>query len=297
MAPTAGSATTLIRDGTADQQALGACSIIAQAVGLITVTVFLHPTFFGANWVSEDDRLKWVDGQEPGYVKHYGLLFIDYRGRRHLFIIVELLMSTETGILRSYQATQSNCRDVVTAAAAVSAAYLLAIGVLRPHLEFKDRVFFTAIAGIETFALTTQAFSLWLGSEETQAKTRTVAESAVMVAEWALTIKSLYDIGRRIKSIYDYFRVGSLKTQPLSVPFLSNYDEELGSLGVASEALVTSTTPPEINLEELLSAKSDHSQEILSDRSTPTMTRGGAHTFKSNVNPLDGFFGEAAEAL
>lgn len=207
--PTVTSAVNLLREGSVTQKLVGGCSITAQVIGIGLVAVFLHPSNFGAQWVSKEGEKKWVDDREVGFVKHYGMLFEDYRGNRQLFIAGELLMSVATGILKSYQATQGNCKEVVASAAVVSIAYLLSMGLLRPNAEPRDRIFYTAIAGIEALALSTQAIALWAGSKETQAKVRRVTESIVMVAEWALFVKSIYDIGRRIKSVYDYFKADS----------------------------------------------------------------------------------------
>ncbi|MBH2006831.1 MAG: hypothetical protein I8H75_05805 [Myxococcaceae bacterium] len=218
MGPTSSSAVTLLRDGTAVQKVLGGCSITAQSMGLNMLSVFLSPAFFGAQWVRDGQEYAWADASEPNYVKHYGLLFSDYRGGRQFFVNAELLMSLATGVLKSYQATQTNCKDIVTAAAAVSLAYLASLIVLRPHAEFKDRLFFTSIAALESTALTMQAISLWTGTEESQSTTRTISESIVMVAEWTLTIRTLYDVGRRIYGFYQRSRAVPVKKLALSRP-------------------------------------------------------------------------------
>jgi hypothetical protein len=289
MTPTTTSATNLLRDGTVTQQLIGGCSITAQVLGMGLVAVFLHPTHFGARWNS-----KWVDGPESGYVNHYGMLFKDYREGRHWFIAAELLMSMATGVIKSYLTTSGNCRDVVTAAAATSLAYALSMGLLRPNLNPKERIFYGAIASIEALALSMQAIAYWAGSEETRKKTRAAAESIVMVAEWSLFAKSIFDIGNRIKSIYHYFKSNSHVHQ-----LFQTLREEEMQQPLLDEVPRVNTPAPEVPSRESL----DSFDEILagppaldaSRASTPLLPSpregtpvGGAYTNANpeNLNPL-----------
>lgn len=222
--PTLSSATTLVREGTWSEQLVGGCSVTIQAIGAGVIAVFLHPKNFKAEWISETF---WEDGSSPGYVKRYGMLFQNFREGRHWFLTAELLMSMATGLLDSYQEEGSDCQSVVAASAMVSITYALSMAVLRPHQLPMERKFYAGIAGLQALALTTQAISLWGASEETQTKIRTVTESVIMATQWALALKSLFDLGKRAKSFYSEHVASSTKAHTDFTDYLVN-GAELG---------------------------------------------------------------------
>ncbi|MEI6806835.1 MAG: hypothetical protein WCK49_10095, partial [Myxococcaceae bacterium] len=249
ISPTMSSAVSLLRSGTVTEQLVGGLSVTMQAIGTGVVALFLHPTSFKAQWVVEDEEGDWRDQNEPGYVNRYGILFRDYRDGRHFFITAELLMSMATGILKSYQASESNCRNVVTTAAGMSTAYALSMILLRPNARPNERIFYAAIASIEALALIMQATSLWVASEETQAKTRALAESVVMASEWALIAKSMYDVARRIRSIYHYFQGRKIANPEQRVfNYFSNQgqvgEEEMGLMDLDLDLALSEASTP-----------------------------------------------------
>ncbi|MEI6806236.1 MAG: hypothetical protein WCK49_07000 [Myxococcaceae bacterium] len=202
MSPTTSAAVSLVQQGTTTEQLVGGLSLSVQAIGMGVVAVFLHPTHFGAEWVSN----QWTDKNYAGYVKHYGMLFKDYRSGAHAFITAEFLMSMATGLLQSFQSLGNDCRYLITTSAATSTAYALSTVLIRPHQHPHDRIFYGAIASIQAVAINTQAISSWVASEETQQKVRNVTESILTATQWALLAKTVYDLGRYAKTIYDYMR-------------------------------------------------------------------------------------------
>lgn len=205
MTPTTSSAVTLLRQGTATEQVGGGFSITAQVLGTGLVAIAMHPNYFGAHWSTVGTKAGWSDKLlQDGYVKRMGLVFGDYGENRHWFIAPELLMSMATGILQSYQASASHCKDLLIASAAINTAYALSLIFLRPNMEPKERIFYAGLASVQAAALTTQAIAAVVTSKETQDKIRPITSGIMMVTEWALWAKSMWDLGRRIQSMWKF---------------------------------------------------------------------------------------------
>lgn len=262
---TATSAVTLLRDGTYSEQIAGGFSLTAQLIATGVVAVFLHPTYFQAVWQTSTG--KWVDGMKatPGYVKRYGMLFKDYHSGTHWFITVELLMSLATGILQSYQGTELNCRTLVTASAATSIAYAASILFFRPNIKRPERIFYGAISSLQALALSAQSLALWTASQETQEKVQTVTQSIMAATQWALLVKSVYDLAKAARSIYHYFAphvqrhvaFGGLEERLLNMPEGAELSPLAGDIGPRIERIPEPASSIRSELLSILSTPGD----------------------------------------
>lgn len=210
-APTASAAMTLLQEGTLGQQVLGGLSFTAQLIGTGAVAVILHPYHFGARW-DASKATEWTSGAwgdalgREGYTKRQGILFRDYRLGMHWFMTVELLMSMASGVLSSYQSTGGDCKKLLAGNMGTQISYALAQVLLNPNRNRGESIFYGCIAVLQALAVTIPVVSWWAGaSEETQKKVDTAAQWTVSVTQWALMGKSIYDLGKRIRSVYRNF--------------------------------------------------------------------------------------------
>ncbi|MBL4818666.1 MAG: hypothetical protein JKY15_05475 [Deltaproteobacteria bacterium] len=201
--PTTKAAFNLSHYSTNAERGAGFMALAAEAVASGTVALLLHPSFFKARW--SERREKWVDVKrtEP-FVKPYGIIFEDYNQNAYWFLLVDTAMSMATGVLQSYQETEVECKRIVSSAAALSIAYALTFAKLQPNTEHKDLIIFGVIAGVQAVATTLQAFALLVLPEDTQEKTKAAAQSILLAAESALSLKTFYDVGSNIKSAAQY---------------------------------------------------------------------------------------------
>jgi hypothetical protein len=78
-------------------------------------------------------------------------LFEHYRPGREWFVVLELLWSTLFGVLEATR-TDRGCEVIAGPAAVLGFSYLIALGVLRPHITPFDRVFHLLLAVVYTVA-------------------------------------------------------------------------------------------------------------------------------------------------
>jgi hypothetical protein len=203
--PTVVSSVTLLRDGDAGQQATGAISILLSLTGSGAVSVLMSPRFFKARWDAHEQ--KWVDlpHSKKHWVAQYGELFETYGSGRQGYIVIELLTSVAVGTLKSYQILEQNCGRLLWAGTAVYDAYALSQLALRPNRNKHVQIFYAGIATLQALALTTQAIASVTASEETQEEVQRVTQSIVVVTEYLMMIKTLFDMGLRFKGWYDRF--------------------------------------------------------------------------------------------
>lgn len=237
LTPTTSAGLSLAHEGEPGEQALGICSMLAQAGGSALVAAAMHPRFFGATWLDALDPGVWGDkaGHE-GFVKRDGALFAEYRGGRYAFVLVELAMSTALGVLDSLKASKSHCTATLAAAAGVTSTYAIALLALKPHREFKEHVFLSTIAVTQAAALTTQAIASAVASEETQDKIRPWTQIVVLAGDWALFLKGLYDLANKAhklwKRVHDHFA----PVQDRSTVSVQGIDTSLLKLGSEIDA-------------------------------------------------------------
>ncbi|MBH2006914.1 MAG: hypothetical protein I8H75_06240 [Myxococcaceae bacterium] len=213
ISPTTTSSVSLMRQGDASQKTLGACSLIATLVGVGAAGVPTLPWFFRAHW--EIEEREWVDvWPGSGWVDRYGELFDTYGPARQGYIIAELFTSVTVGVLKSYQSLQADCSRLLWVAAGVYDAYALSQIGLRPNRNPHVQYFFSGIAGLQALALTTQAIASVAASEETQQQVRSVTQWVVVATEYLMMVKTLFDIGLRVKNVYD----GVFVKKPLPEP-------------------------------------------------------------------------------
>lgn len=229
-APTASAAMTLLQEGTLGQQVLGGLSFTAQLIGTGLVAVILHPYHFGARW-DASKATDWTSGAwgdalgREGYTKRQGILFRDYRSGMHWFMTVELLMSMASGVLSSYQSTGGDCKKLLAGNMGTQISYALAQVLLNPNRNRGESIFYGCIAVLQALAVTTPVVSWWAGaSEETQKKVDTAAQWTVSVTQWALMAKSIYDLGKRIRSVYRNFF-----TRPSAALKVTNLNDMMGN--------------------------------------------------------------------
>ncbi|MBH1988812.1 MAG: hypothetical protein I8H75_04395 [Myxococcaceae bacterium] len=205
LSPTITSAVSLLRDGDSIQQAVAALSVGACTLGAGLFGLRFLPQFFHASW--SEDQGKWVDASDGfrGFVARNGLLFEDYRPGYQWFMLVEVLMSTSVGALKSYQALQENCGLLLDTAASVYSTYGLLIILLHPAKHRYEQIFYATVAGSQALALVIQTVASKAGSSDTQQSVRVVTESIITATDYLLMIKSLYDFSKRMKSIYTHF--------------------------------------------------------------------------------------------
>lgn len=110
-------------------------------------------------------------------------------------------MSVATGILQSYQAEQTNCKNVLIGAAVVASLYALSLGILRPNIERKEQIFYATLAAIVACAMIVQVFVAWTGSKDMQDAVRIYTVSTAMATSVASQMLSFYYIAIRLKSI------------------------------------------------------------------------------------------------
>lgn len=203
--PTTGSAMTLLREGSAAGKAVGAISIAASLLGTGIVGVLFHPKYFKAHWDLEHEE--WIDlGEDTtGYVDRHGFLFESYGPGRHWYVVVELLTSMAIGGLKSYQVLEQHCGTILWVGSGIYNAYALSQLAFRPNKNRHVQLFYTTIAGLQGVALAAQAIASQTGSNETQQKVRTITQSIIAGTDFLMMIKALFDIGLRVKDLYERF--------------------------------------------------------------------------------------------
>jgi hypothetical protein len=196
---TTASSMTLIFQGNLYERFIGGLSMATQAIGTGVVAVILLPKYFHAQWNKECGN--WEDSDATKYTAGYGMLFSDYQGYQG-FIVAEAIESIGVGFLKACQNTGADCKTLITISAINAAVYAGSLLLLHPHRKTSDKIFYTTIAGIQAAALTTQAIIVWIGSQETQNLVKSVTEPVVMATEWALLLKSCYDVFMQAKLLY-----------------------------------------------------------------------------------------------
>ncbi|MEI6790597.1 MAG: hypothetical protein WCK42_05400, partial [Myxococcaceae bacterium] len=117
-----------------------------------------------------------------------------------------LLMSMASGVLSSYQSTGGDCKKLLAGNMGTQISYALAQVLLNPNRNRAESIFYGCIAVLQALAVTMPVITWWAGaSEETQKKVDTAAQWTVSVTQWALMGKSIYDLGKRIRSVYRNF--------------------------------------------------------------------------------------------
>ncbi|MEI6806058.1 MAG: hypothetical protein WCK49_06080 [Myxococcaceae bacterium] len=203
--PTTTSAMTLLREGSAAGKAVGAISIAASLLGTGIVGVLFHPKYFKAHWDLENEE--WIDLREDttGYVDRHGFLFESYGPGRQWYVVFELLTSMAIGGLKSYQVLEQHCGTILWVGAGIYNTYALSQLAFRPNKNRHVQLFYTTIAGLQGVALAAQAIASQTGSNETQQKVRTVTQSIIAGTDFLMMIKTLFDIGLRVKDLYERF--------------------------------------------------------------------------------------------
>ncbi|MBH1989262.1 MAG: hypothetical protein I8H75_02455 [Myxococcaceae bacterium] len=205
ISPTTSSSFALIRQGNILQGCVGSGSLILSFMGTSVAGVALHPRFFKARWDAHEKE--WVDmPPSSAWLAKYGELFETYGKDREWYILIELMTSMAVGALQSYQALQADCGNLLWAGMAVYDAYALSQFALWPNQNQHAQRFYAAVAALQAIALSTQAIASATASEETQQKIKSVTQTIVVVTEYAMMLKTLFDIGLRFKSWYEHFR-------------------------------------------------------------------------------------------
>jgi hypothetical protein len=263
---TATSSMILISQGSIGEKFVGGISMGAQVIGAGVVMIIFLPKYFHAEWNIESGG-HWIDTpNNKGYVKCFGILFMDYTTNRQGFIIVELGASLATGILKSYQSTGGDCRILLTLSAITSTAYAISIIFLRPHIETKDKIFYGVVSGAQAIAVITQATATWLNSQEVRNKVRAITEPIVMATEYLLLIRSIYDIGMRLKKFYNSFYHQNTQNNILALipeePVLSGHVEFLNGFPLQEHVGTDSSIELELSSEYSNEIESQLSLEI-----------------------------------
>ena len=109
------------------------------------------------------------------------------------------------GGLKSYQVLEQHCGTILWVGAGIYNTYALSQLAFRPNKNRHVQLFYTAIAGLQGVALTAQAIASQTGSNETQQKVRTVTQSIIATTDFLMMLKTLFDIGLRVKDLYERF--------------------------------------------------------------------------------------------
>lgn len=220
--PTTRSSISLLIDGTTAQKIAGGFSITALVAGTSLVAVFLHPTNFKASWLNGE----WADTTAPGYVQRFGMLFEDYKSGAQYFTSAELIMSAGTGLLRSLQSSNLDCRGITTAASALTSGYALATLLKKPHANHHAQIFYLTVSSIQALTMTVQTIAAWSAPQETLDKITQVTSNIMAATQWALFLKSLVDIAYFGKSLFSHFWAKPLEIAEPNLPTLADLVKE-----------------------------------------------------------------------
>ncbi|MBH1988891.1 MAG: hypothetical protein I8H75_00865 [Myxococcaceae bacterium] len=298
--PTVTSSFTLARDGDKSLQTAGSVSILVSLASIAAVGVKVCPRFFKARW--EDYEHEWVDlsNAQRGWVARYGELFDTYAAGRQGYIVVELLTSVGVGTLKSYQILEQNCQELLWAGMVVYDAYAISQLALRPNRNRHAQIFYSAIATLQATALTLQAIVSVSASEETQSKVKTVTQSVVVVTEYMMMIKTLFDMGLRVKSWYDrYYRLHSVslpkQSAGLSTPQQNTPLEEM--LSVAFVPPSQDTLVGEMLPLACVPLSLDSLEPIVPEALSPSASVSGEENLKATLVSDFGFLVEQSSSV
>jgi hypothetical protein len=145
----------------------GIASIIPKLLITAGIFCFLYPSVFKATFIASE----WVS-EVPEYIERYGFVFEDYRDKRQMFQVIELLFQIIYGYLDS---SQDSCHIITIMAYVSYGLYAFLIIVLYPLVKRLDQYYSTLIALLQFFGLL-------------------VNDIFILISQWFIITKTIIDI-------------------------------------------------------------------------------------------------------
>lgn len=191
---------TLLRLGTGLEKAAGFASL-GGCVGLAGLMGWkLWPSHFGARF----KKGSWISKERgSAYVERYGALFEGYQASYYAFILTEYGMSMLLGGLQAMQMSPKiSCSALTASATGILGVYWVAVTALRPSLDPKEKVFLSAVTGLETLALLLESSRSFSESAEKNEALETTAQTIPLTLSYLNFGKAGFDLGMLLWSLY-----------------------------------------------------------------------------------------------
>lgn len=146
-------------------------------------------------WVSPDS--------DPLYKRKYGVYFKDYRLGRLEAFPVDNVFNIATGYLAGYMPEAlSECHVVSHVGTVLYTSYVLYLAIRRPYISNVDNAFYISIATLQALPLMLRSVQDIRPELKDHEGIEKVVEWSPVVANAALTAKTVYDIGSSVHKFY-----------------------------------------------------------------------------------------------
>jgi hypothetical protein len=193
----ASSSATLIKYGSPALQAAGSLALI---------TMGGHSIYYGRfAWKMKATfsakKLKWrAPKNKPGYIKKYGIYFDDYYQSTREAFSIDNIFNIATGFLSGYNPGElSECNSMLYTGTALYSSYFLYLLARRPYISTFNNIFYISMAALQAIPLILKTIQVNSPDLKNSTSMNMAIEIMPVIANYALTAKSVFDLWQMIK--------------------------------------------------------------------------------------------------